>query len=456
MPSSSLKPLLSQFEGLLLFRHVLVFSRNMGKRSPTIKRNPAGAGVHGFSALAKGLILVSLAILPTVSDAGIVPRDTPERFELEFWRAIKDSSDPEEFAAYLEAYPQGRFSTLAKIRAKSLSRSLKTPADKPAVTTPAAKSTEQPPATDETAQPPADSAVINAEAESTQSAPVANTEPAATTEPVAAAERTETVKPRQKAAAEPNDKRRKLMATQAFRDCALCPMMVEIPTGEFIMGDDASDKSSGPAHSVTIDYSIAAGAFEITHSQWNFCVEQGGCQPNSRLSSLQGQQPAINLSWLDARDYTIWLSEFTRRPYRLPTEAEWEYVARAGTTTRYWWGDEIIPDSANCRDCGGNFDRKLPAPTDAFVANAFGLYSTSGGVSEWVTDCWKSSHADAPGNGAAVQINGCNTRVLRGGSWRNDKSYLTSASRLSYDHNVRYSGNGLRVVLDYDDLMEDL
>jgi len=246
------------------------------------------------------------------------------------------------------------------------------------------------------------------------------------------------------------------MAGQVFRDCAQCPMMVEIPPGEFTMGDNSADKSSSPEHTVTIDYSIAAGAYEITHHQWKYCVEQGGCKQNDRLSALQDEQPAINLSWLDANDYVVWLREFTRRPYRLPTEAEWEYVARAGSSSKYWWGDEMIPDSANCRDCGGNWDGKLPAPTDAFVANAFGIYSTSGGVSEWVADCWMSSHVNAPANGDAVVATNCNTRVLRGGSWRNDKSYLTSASRLSYDHNVRYSANGLRVVLDYDDLMEDL
>jgi len=223
-------------------------------------------------------------------------------------------------------------------------------------------------------------------------------------------------------------------------------MMVEIPPGTYTMGDDSADKSSRPAHRVSIDYSLAVGKFEITHQQWGFCVDQGGCKVNRRVSALSGEQPAINLSWQDARDYAKWLSEFTMRPYRLPTEAEWEYFARAGTTTKYWWGDEIISDSANCRNCGGNWGRKLPAPTDAFIANPFGIGSTSGGVS-----CWTPNHRSAPTDGSARTVTECNTRVLRGGSWRNDGSYLTSASRINYDHNVRYSGNGVRIVLDYDD-----
>lgn len=411
--------------------------------------------VPSICAKAASLCLIVFLTFNSPIWAGVAPKETPERFELEFWRAIKDSTDPAEFQAYLETYPKGRFATLARIRAKSLSRSVVQPQAEVKDQT-EVKKEELPVASEAVQEHKVTESKPEAGSESTNLTKTSAEEivPVAIATPTAPSSESPAPKPATVFVAKSEQERQK-MANAEFRDCGACPLMLEIPPGQFVMGADNADSSSAPAHSVTINYGFAAGRYEITHTQWQFCVEQGGCQNNSQMSRLQGQQPAINLSWVDARSYVDWLSEYTMRPYRLPNEAEWEYIARAGTTSPYWWGDEIIPDVANCRDCGGDWGRKLPSPTDAFVANDFGLFSTSGGVAEWVQDCWRANHEQSSADGSAYVVPGCNQRVLRGGSWRNNKSYLSSVSRLSYDHNVRYVANGMRVVLDYDELLED-
>ena len=140
------------------------------------------------------------------------------------------------------------------------------------------------------------------------------------------------------------------------------------------------------------------------------------------------------------------MSSITGKKYRLPTEAEWEYAARAGTTGKYWWGDKGNAGKADCKDCGGTWDRKSPADIDAFPANPFGLHGMNGGVWEWVNDCWNNSHQGAPSNGRSRDAEDCRVRVIRGGSWRNDTSYVTSTSRFKYDADVRYLLNGFRVA----------
>ena len=155
-----------------------------------------------------------------------------------------------------------------------------------------------------------------------------------------------------------------------------------------------------------------------------------------------------NISWTDATTYVNWLSKKTGKVYRLPTEAEWEYASRGATQTRYWWGGETGTANANCRDCGGPWNRRAPADIGTYPANRFGLHDSSGGVWEWVSDCWYSSHAGAPADGSNRDARNCRLRVLRGGSWRNDASYLHSASRFKYDADVRYLVNGIRVARD--------
>ena len=159
--------------------------------------------------------------------------------------------------------------------------------------------------------------------------------------------------------------------------------------------------------------------FEVTFDEWDACVAYGDCDPRVSDSGWgRGRQPVINVTWDDAKRYVAWLSRMTGKPYRLLTEAEWEYAARAGTQTAYSWGDEIGKGNANCDGCGSQWDNKQTAPVGSFAANAFGLYDMHGNVWEWVEDCFHDNYEGAPDDGSAWTADGdCNSRVLRGGSW---------------------------------------
>ena len=159
----------------------------------------------------------------------------------------------------------------------------------------------------------------------------------------------------------------------------------------------------------------------------------------------------IYVSWEDAQTYVEWLSGKTGKSYRLLSEAEWEYVTRAGSTTPYWWGEDIGKDRANCSSCGSQWDSAQTAPVGSFPANDFGLHDTAGNVWEWVEDCWNESYEGAPSDGSAWTESECSLRVLRGGSWVNYPRYLRSAIR-SYglEAGVRSSGIGFRVARTLD------
>jgi formylglycine-generating enzyme required for sulfatase activity len=232
-----------------------------------------------------------------------------------------------------------------------------------------------------------------------------------------------------------------------FRDCDECPEMVVVPAGTFAMGynDFPYEK---PVHRVRIPRPFAIGRREVTFAQWDRCVSAGHCKhrPDDRGQG-RGTRPATDVSWVDAKAYVAWLSQKTGRKYRLPSEAEWEYVARAGTETPYWWGRAVGRKFANCRDCGGRTGRQsMPAGT--FFANPFGLFDTAGNAAEWVEDCWNSSYRNAPSDGSAWTKGQCRQRVLRGGSFDSQARYLRSGSRFRYDADVRYYANGFRVVRD--------
>ena len=144
-------------------------------------------------------------------------------------------------------------------------------------------------------------------------------------------------------------------------------------------------------------------------------------------------RPVINVSFDDAQAYVRWLSQETGKQYRLPTEAEWEYVARAGSTTVYWWGDDVDENNAVCDGCGSQWDGKQTAPVGLFKPNPFGVHDTAGNVFEWVQDCWHENYNNAPVDGSAwLKANGgkCDRRVVRGGSWNYDPRYLRSAGRV--------------------------
>jgi formylglycine-generating enzyme required for sulfatase activity len=229
--------------------------------------------------------------------------------------------------------------------------------------------------------------------------------------------------------------------TDVFRDCDQCPEMVNLPGGTFSMGsnDDSSEK---PVHQVSVA-SFALGRFPVTIGEWKQCVAAKAC---SYEPSGDDDLPAHNLSWNDAQQYVGWLSKLTNKKYRLPTEAEWEYAARAGAGTKYWWGNQIVPGMANCKDCGDGSDQRRPMKVASFTANPFGLFDMTGGVSQWVSDCWHKDYQGAPRDGSSWDAPNCRERVLRSGSWRNDATYLRAASRNRYDPGVRYLANGFRVA----------
>jgi formylglycine-generating enzyme required for sulfatase activity len=243
----------------------------------------------------------------------------------------------------------------------------------------------------------------------------------------------------------------------SFRDCDVCPEMVVIPAGTFTMGSPESEpqRSSveGPQHQVTISRAFAAGKYEVTFDEWDACVRESGCSQNPSDSGWgRGKRPAINISWDDAKQYVAWLSRKMGKGYRLLTEAEWEYVARAGTITAFNTGASINPTQAN-------YDTKVsypgsPTATDpgktvpvgSYPPNAFGLHDVHGNVWEWVEDCLYGSYAGAPSDGSAWTSGDCARRVLRGGSWYSDPGRARSANRYSSYYAYRAYTFGLRVA----------
>lgn len=200
------------------------------------------------------------------------------------------------------------------------------------------------------------------------------------------------------------------------------PEMVRIPPGKFLMGSPENDTDGyddeRPQHEVTIAYAFEIGKYEVTFDEYDAFANATKRQlPNDRGWG-RGKRPVINVSWNDAQDYVQWLSKQTGKKYRLPTEAEWEYAARAGSQTRYWWGDDIGQNNAVCDGCGSEWDNKKTAPVGSFKPNTFGLYDTAGNVLEWTQDCWHGYYNNAPSDGSAWQDKGagdCSRRLVRGG-----------------------------------------
>jgi formylglycine-generating enzyme required for sulfatase activity len=234
---------------------------------------------------------------------------------------------------------------------------------------------------------------------------------------------------------------------ETFRDCPDCSEMVVVPEGEFKMGSGDSPNEK-PEHRVVIAKAFAIGRREITFAEWDACFAAGGCkyEPNDRGWG-RGNRPVINVSWDDAKAFVAWLGQKARKKYRLPTEAEWEYAARAGTTSPFWWGRTPGADHANCEDCNSK-PLQQATPTASFRPNGFGLYDTSGNAAEWVEDCWNENYRGAPADGSAWTSGQCAQRVLRGGSFANKATFVRSASRFRYDEDVRYYANGFRVARD--------
>ena len=250
-------------------------------------------------------------------------------------------------------------------------------------------------------------------------------------------------------------------AGDVFRDCPHCPEMVVAPAGNFSMGSPSSEAErfddEGPVHRVTIPAGFAVGVYEVTFAEWNACMSAGGCggrRPDDRGWG-RGRRPVIDVSWDDAQSYVRWLSRETGETYRLLSEAEWEYVARAGTVTAFHTGGTISTSQANY---DGDYiygagrkgiDRQRTLPVGHFDGNAFGLHDVHGNVWEWVEDCWHENYERAPTDGSAwLERSGgdCSDRVLRGGSWFYIPRGLRSAYRLRLDSGVRDNDSGFRVA----------
>src|SRR5262245_22191292 len=238
----------------------------------------------------------------------------------------------------------------------------------------------------------------------------------------------------------------------SFRECAKdYPEMVVVPAGSFAMGSPATEKDrhpeEGPQHEVTIKQ-FAVSKFELTWDDWDACVEYGDCPQVDDSGFGRGTRPVINVSWDDAQKYAAWFSKMTGRPYRLPTEAEWEYAARAGTKTAYFWGDEIGQGNANCGDCGSEWDNRRTSPVESFKPNAFGLHDMAGNVWQWVEDCWHNDYNGAPTEGSAWTSGDCNVRGIRGGSWFWKPQDLRSATRQRNATGARNYHFGIRLGRD--------
>jgi formylglycine-generating enzyme required for sulfatase activity len=216
---------------------------------------------------------------------------------------------------------------------------------------------------------------------------------------------------------------RALNPMDTFRECARdCPEMIVVPAGLFTMGSPPTEKGhhpqEEPQHVVTVAKPFAVSKFPLTFGEWDACAAFGNCDAHiSDAGFGRGRQPAINVSWYDAQQYVAWLSQMTGNRYRLLSEAEYEYAARAGTATAYPWGEDIGKGNTNCEVCGSQWDNK-PAPVGSFAPNKFGLHDMVGNVWEWVEDCWHTNYDGAPTDGSAwIEGGNCTFHVDRASSY---------------------------------------
>jgi len=412
--------------------------------------------------------------------------------ETAFWNSIKDGADRTEFEAYLARYPAGHFSSLARNRLAALSRpAAPAAAPRPAQPQPLRPQPAQPQPPRPAAQAPraavkapekksgggvvigaivAALAVIGVVAfvlmrsgapEAAQSvaaadpAPVVETTPTPTepesapaTDMLADAAPGENDIEAEATAVEPAPDEPAPAEAPApppgpsgsFRDCDACPLMMRLPGGSFLRGSPESEPGrnayEGPQRAVTVP-AFAIGVNEVSRDEWNACVADDAC-PNKGYSA-DGTLPALGVSFREGEQFTGWLSRKTGKKYRIPTEAEWEYAARGGTQSAYWWGERYE---------SGRVATGAPSTVGAHAANPFGLHDVLGNAREWVADCYVNNYVNAPDDGRAVKEGDCGKRVVRGGAWSNPPIDLRVANRSRIDVGVRAQYMGLRVASD--------
>jgi formylglycine-generating enzyme required for sulfatase activity len=243
----------------------------------------------------------------------------------------------------------------------------------------------------------------------------------------------------------------KIQPGRSWREPVTGMEFVGIPKGCFKMGSNNGDSDEKPVHEVCLD-AFGIGKYEVTFDEWDACVRDGGCTHKPGDGGWgRGKRPVIAVSWKHAQEYVKWMSRKTGERYRLPSEAEWEYAARAGTQTKYWWGDQPPVCRKGARNGAKFDDNKVCNNTGteaigSYTASPWGLYDVHGNVWEWTEDCWNGSYKNAPTDGSAWQQGRCEQRVLRGGSWGSFPRFLRSAVRLWIDPGIRDYLVGFRVA----------
>ncbi len=225
--------------------------------------------------------------------------------------------------------------------------------------------------------------------------------------------------------------------------------LVRVPGGRFQMGSNSGLEAETPVHPVTLP-GFYMQEHEVTWEQYQPCIDDGKCPDAEDMDWGRGQQPVTNVSWTDVQVYVGWLNHKTGQQYRLPSEAEWEYAARAGSTTAYSWGNQIHCAQARYDNFKGEctYDPR-PVPVKSFAPNAWGLYDMHGNLREWVQDCWHDSYRGAPGDGAAWTGDGeCDRRVQRDGSWHDIAESLRASERSGVPVDLRVPLQGFRLVRD--------
>ncbi|HLZ67047.1 MAG TPA: SUMF1/EgtB/PvdO family nonheme iron enzyme [Aliidongia sp.] len=408
----------------------------------------------GHGGTTEGHLQIQIAGL----DDGIGPTS-----EAAVWHRVRDQGDRDSLEAFVKLFPDSRFADEARQRTGQVAqvaavipasapttppKPVASPAPVPAPTKTAATA---PTSDTATAPPPAAAApapvVASAPAPVPTTAPQRPTQVAESTPPASRPGDARKLPSDGQIAAAPTPPPKLDRGPGTFQDCPNCPGMVKIPAGSFSMGQPTGDSTAVPVHQVKIR-AFALGLYPVTVAEWQVCVDEGGCSSTPRMVEATTRTPVHNLSWDDAQEYVAWLSHKTGHHYRLPTEAEWEYAAKANTTTRYWWGAEAGVGLANCQDCGGTQDKMTPLPVGSYKPNPFGLFDLSGGVAEWVADCWYPNYQSAPSDGSAHDQKNCRSRVLRGGSFRSDHNSITPTARGQYDSSVRYITNGFRIAAE--------
>ena len=228
--------------------------------------------------------------------------------------------------------------------------------------------------------------------------------------------------------------------------------MVVIPAGTFAMGSSGASEHTDerPRHNVTVS-KFAISKYEVTFEQYDKFATATGRKLPDNLYLDKKTYPVFNVTWDDAYYYAQWLSKQTGHPYRLPSEAEWEYAAGTGKRSSYWWGYDMKPNMAHCQfGCGSVYDPKKPTTIGDFPPNPFGVYDTTGNVAEWVQDCWHPNYNNAPTDGKEWVGGDCSYRVVRGGSYYSPADSIRTAKRDKFKSDQAYDNIGIRLARDID------